>query len=166
MPLRDAQFLESRQFSGIEVCQILGVPPHKIFQLDRATHNNAEQLDQEFVNDTLQPIVTRFEQEANYKLFTPREHEQGLYIKHNLNALVRGDMMARGEFYTKMLQNGVYSINQVLDKEDENGIGTAGDVHRVQMQMQSVEQVDSLTQTNGRKLNGVPHAPEYISSYD
>ena len=38
----DAQFLENRQFQIDEIARIFGVPPHMLFQLDRATWSNAE----------------------------------------------------------------------------------------------------------------------------
>lgn len=37
IPPENAQFLETRQFQGPEMCRWFGVPPHKIFDLSRAT---------------------------------------------------------------------------------------------------------------------------------
>jgi HK97 family phage portal protein len=43
MTSEDAQFLQSRKFQISEIARIFRVPPHKIYDLDRATFSNIEQ---------------------------------------------------------------------------------------------------------------------------
>ena len=40
---KDAQMLESRQFSVIEICRFFGVSPQKAFDMSAATYNNVNQ---------------------------------------------------------------------------------------------------------------------------
>ena len=91
MPLKDAQFLESREFSGLEVCQIFNVPPSKAYFLKDAHYNNVSQLNTEFYIDTVLTQLTQWEQEYNSKLFF--ENEQGKkFAKFNVKSLLRGDI--------------------------------------------------------------------------
>lgn len=110
----DAQFIEQRKFSVIEIARFFRIPPHKIQSMEASTNNNIEHQAIEFVTDTIMPRVARWEYELNNKLFNDKNY----YVKFNLNALMRGDMASRGEWYTKMLNFGIYNANEIRDLED------------------------------------------------
>jgi len=125
-----AQSLESRKFQIAEIARYFyNVPLHKILELDRATFNNIEQMNVTFVQDCLNPISVRIEQSIYMSLLTVAERLT-YFAKFNTNALLRGDMASRTEFYKTMIQNGVFSPNDVLDLEDMNQY-EGGDVHFV-----------------------------------
>jgi HK97 family phage portal protein len=107
-----AQLLGTEEFSIQDIARIYNVPPHMIGDLSRATFSNIEQQTIQFAQFSLRPSVKRAEVELENKLFFNKE--KGLYsVKFNLNGLMRGDMAARGEWYSKMIQNGVYNRNEV-----------------------------------------------------
>ena len=85
--------------------------------------------------NTVGPWVDAWEQELNWKLFTDEEKEQGFYVKFNMNALLRGDMKTRAEFYNKIFSVGGFSPNRILELEDEDPIGPEGDEHFVPANM-------------------------------
>jgi hypothetical protein len=58
----DAQWLESRKYSDIDICGLWRVPPHKIGILDRATWGNIEHQALEWVTDCILPWSRRWEQ--------------------------------------------------------------------------------------------------------
>lgn len=142
MPLKDAQFIEGMKFDKAEIATIFNVPMHMVNELDRATHSNIEQEAINFITHTLSPHIIPYEQEYAYKLFSFAEQKR-YYLKFNLNSLLRGDSESRANYYEKMLDKGVYSINKVLELEDENGIGPLGDVHRVDLNHVSIEIADN-----------------------
>lgn len=115
----DAQYLETRKFQRSEICGMYRVPPHMVGDLERATFSNIENQGLEFVTHTLMPYLTRIENRVLFSLFNESE-QQNRYVKFNVNALLRGDMKARAEFYTKMVQNGAMSPNEIREKEDMN----------------------------------------------
>ncbi len=120
------------------MCRWFRVPPHKLAELDRATHNNIESQNIEFVTDAVVPWATRLEQEADFKLF--EEDELDLFTKINLNALLRGDTAARQEFYTAMLDRGVFDLDEVRAREDMNPLPNGqGKLRLVQANMMSVD---------------------------
>jgi HK97 family phage portal protein len=103
----DAQFLGSREFQTAEIARIYDVPLILLQSHEKTTSwgTGIEQLMIGFVQMTLAPWVNRWEQELNWKLFTPSEIAQGYYVKFNMNALLRGDMTARAAFYQSGILN-------------------------------------------------------------
>ncbi|WP_064032320.1 phage portal protein, partial [Methylosinus sp. R-45379] len=140
------QFIETQQHMVETICRWFGVPPHKIAHLLRATNNNIEHQGIEFVTDGIMPWVCRYEQEANYKLVNAR-NPQGYYTNIDVRSLQRGDLKARTEHYTAMLDRGVFSINDVLYLEGMNNIGALGDKRLVNGAYTTLEAV------------GTPEAP-------
>jgi len=70
MPNTDAQLLESRQFSVLDICRFCRVPPHKVYELSRATFSNITHQSLEFLIDTCGPWIVKLEQQANRKLIS------------------------------------------------------------------------------------------------
>lgn len=130
--LRDAQYIELRKFSVTDVCRWFGVPPHMAFDLDRATFSNIEHQGQDFLTYGLLPRIIPMEQEADIKLLS--DNWGGLFSKMNTNAIVRGDLKARTAYYQAMRNMGVFTVNRILELEDESTIGPEGDVRVMQKQ--------------------------------
>jgi HK97 family phage portal protein len=126
MSMRDAQYLESMQFSVIEICRIFNVPPHKIHDLTRATFNNIEHLSLEFYTGCILPWLTRLEGTLNDCLLTQADRDAGYFIKHNADGLLRGDMASRAEAQQKQIQNGTLTVNEARALEDRPPV-TGGD---------------------------------------
>lgn len=125
----DAQYIETQKFSIAEIARIFNVPLHMLADLERATFSNIEQQSLEFVRDTLSPLLISWEQELQYQLFTEEEiEEKKYYFKFNLNSLLRGDSTNRAAYYEKMINLGIYSINEVRELEDKDKIKN-GDKH-------------------------------------
>lgn len=130
----DAQLIDMRKFSVLDVCRWFGVPPHLAFDLDRATFSNIESQGREFLTYGLMHHIVQMEQEADRKLLTSQWG--GLYSKINVNAIVRSDIQMRGTYYKLMLDCGALSVNEVRALEDLPDIGPDGDEHVRQVQYQ------------------------------
>ncbi len=150
---KNAQLLELHQHLVEEVCRWFGVPPHKVMHLLRGTFSNIEHQSIEAVVDSIAPWCKRFEDEADFKLFGA--NRPGMYTKINLRALMRGDSKARAEYYKMMREAGVYSVNRILELEDENTIGPDGDKHVMQSQYTTLERLGEEP-ANGLGHNGGP----------
>ncbi|OME25830.1 phage portal protein [Paenibacillus sp. FSL E2-0274] len=120
MPFVDAQFIETRKLNRDEICGLFRVPPHMIANLERSTNNNIEHQGIEFVMHTLMPYLTRIEQTANWKLFTPAERAAGYYVKFNVDGLLRGDYKSRQEGLAIQRQNGIINGDAWNEIEDRN----------------------------------------------
>lgn len=117
--LEKSQALESRKFAVIEICRIFGVPPHKVYDLDRATFSNIEQQSIEFVQNCIAPMAVRLEQTIYKDLLSMRDRERH-FAKFNLNGLLRGDMAARTAYYNSARQNGWMNADEIRSLEDMN----------------------------------------------
>lgn len=147
IPPEDAQFLGTREFQIAEIARMYDVPLVMLQSHEKSTSwgSGIEQLMLGFIRQTVLPWVEATEQEYNWKLFTEEERGEGLFVKFNMNALLRGDMEARAAFYKAMFELGM-TINQILALEDMNGIGADGDVNFVSNNVQTLE----------RAINGAP----------
>jgi HK97 family phage portal protein len=133
IPPEDAQFLGTRDFQIAELARIYDVPLILLQSHEKTTSwgSGIEQLMIGFVRQTIDPWVNAWEEELNWKLFTDEERAKGYYVKFNMNALLRGDMAARSEYYKSLFGVGGLSPNQILALEDMDGIGDMGDHHFV-----------------------------------
>jgi HK97 family phage portal protein len=138
MPNTDAQLLESRQFSVIDICRFMRVPPHKVYDLSRATFSNITHQSLEFLTDTLGPWVVKLESQANRKLVSASQANR-YFSKINTNAILRMDPDTRGTWYTKLRDLGVLSPNQICALEDLDTMGPDGDIRLVPVNMQTLE---------------------------
>ena len=137
--LADAQFLETRQFGVPEICRWFLMSPHMVGDLSRATFSNIEHLFLEFLTRTEMAWLVRWEQAIRRCLLTPAQKADGLYAKHNVNALLRGDFESRMKGYSTMLQNAIGSVDDVRALEDMNPLpNKAGKAHHLQLNMQTL----------------------------
>jgi hypothetical protein len=113
---KDAQFLESRYFSVEDVCRWLRLSPHKIQHLLRATFNNIEHLGIEHVRDSIRPWSVRWEQAVDTQLIL----EPNLYVRHNMDALLRGDALAQAQALEIERQNGIINANEWRALKERN----------------------------------------------
>ena len=122
VPPEDAQFLETRKFQLQEIARIFRIPPHMLADLDRATFSNIEHQSIEFVVHVLRPWLVRWEQAMNVRLFTAAEREQGYFVEHLVDGLLRGDIKSRYEAYSIGRTGGWLSVNDIRTLENMNPV--------------------------------------------
>ncbi len=147
IPPEDAQFLETRKHQVEDIARLYGIPAHKLGALDRATHSNIEQQSIEFVVDTLQPWLSRWESELNLKLFDETDRGR-YYVEHVIEGRLRGDSAARGAFYGALWNVGGISVNEIRRLENMNPID-GGDQHFVPLNMVPLERAGELPMVPG-----------------
>ena len=121
IPPEQAQFLETRKFQINEIARIFRVPPHMVGDLEKSSFSNIEQQSLEFVKYTLDPWVVRWEQAIHKALLLPSE-KGTLFVKFNVDGLLRGDYQSRMTGYATGRQNGWLSANDIRKLEDLNKI--------------------------------------------
>jgi HK97 family phage portal protein len=115
-----SQMIEALNFGIEDVCRWFRMPRSKV-QYGDGKYNSISAENTAYVVEALLPWLVRIEQECNRKLLMPNER-QNFFIKHNVRALLRGDMTTQSQFYREMRWLGVYSANDILEHEDENPI--------------------------------------------
>jgi HK97 family phage portal protein len=114
-----AQFLGTRKFQVTEAARMLRVPPHLLYDLERATFTNIEHQGIEFVTYSMLARVQRWEQRAAMQLLGRKDRHR-VQIKFNLASLLRGDTTAQTAAFTAGRQGGWFSPNDIREYLDLN----------------------------------------------
>ncbi len=117
IPNEEAQFIESRKLAKEEIAQLYTMPMHRLQALDRATFSNIEHQDLEYAKYTLLPDLVAEEQALEQALLLPEERET-LFIRHNMDALLRGDFKSRMEGHSTGINAGFLTRNEAREHED------------------------------------------------
>ena len=88
-----------------------------IGDLEKSSFSNIEQQSLEFVKYTIDPWVARWEQSMCRALLNEKE-KQSMFIKFNVDGLLRGDYKSRMEGYNIARQGGWMSANDIRILED------------------------------------------------
>ncbi|WP_134705100.1 phage portal protein [Ammoniphilus sp. YIM 78166] len=118
LSMSDAQFLENTELTIRQIATAFGIKMHQINELSRATYNNAAEQQRQFYVETLQPILTMYEQELTWKLFLESELEAGYYCWFNVDSILRSDIKTRYEAYRIGIQGGFLKPNEARAKEE------------------------------------------------
>ena len=146
---KDAQFIESRQFTVEEISRFTGIPKAMLQSGKESYESNAQQR-VVFVQDTLVPYVTQWEQENTYKCLLPDQRKQGMYFKGNVAVLLRGDDKSRAEYYKDMIQYSIMNPDECRALEERNPIpGGFGKQFLVTKNLGSLESVLTGDGNNG-----------------
>lgn len=119
----DAQMLGQWAFSIEEICRFFGVPPQLVGHTDKASSwaSSLENLNLYFLQYTLRPYLTRWEQAINRRLLSPADRLR-YYAEFNIDGLLRADFKSRQEGYAKALggpgAQGYMTINEVRKLEN------------------------------------------------
>ena len=158
---KDAQFLEIRQFSAVDVARIWRMQPHKIGILDRATFSNIEQQSIEFVVDTITPWLIRIEQAISRDLILA---PKVFFAEFLVEGLLRGDSAARASFYNTLIQAGVMTRNEARIRENLNPLpGLDAPLQPLNMVPASPERAIDMRELIGARGNGHGRLSDYES---
>jgi HK97 family phage portal protein len=120
-----AQMLDSRRLAVEDVARAYRVPTDMIgLNNGGQSYNSVEAKNIAFLTHTLRPWLAKLEDAFSTLLI------DGAYLAFSTDDLLRGDYATRIEGYSKLLQNGVLSTNEVRRKENMRPI-EGGDVVRV-----------------------------------
>src|SRR5699024_922378 len=93
-----AQIIEIRKMGIADIARLMGVPLHKVMELETDTKDNIEQQGIEYVQDGVMPITVNIEHEYDDKLITLDDNDR--FFKFNLDGLMRSDIKSRYDAYS------------------------------------------------------------------
>lgn len=138
---QDAETLAARKFQVAEIARFFGgIPPHLIGDMEKSTSwgSGIEQQNLGFLQYVLTPYLSRWE-EAIWRWLVPSSEIDNLHAEHNIEGLLRGDSASRADFMTKLVGNGLMTINEAR-KLDNRPPLEGGDVATRQMQNVPINQ--------------------------
>ncbi|MFG1237180.1 phage portal protein [Xanthobacter autotrophicus DSM 597] len=108
----DAQFIELTGFQILQIARAFRVPPQMLFDLERATWSNSEQMGREFLTYTLEPWLRAAESALRLALFSPEEYPTHR-VMFERDDLTRADLGARATAYSSLIASRVVNPNEV-----------------------------------------------------
>lgn len=118
---KDAMLIESLQFGIPEVARWFKIPLNKLADPSRSGYNTTEQENIAFLNSTLGAWISKLEFQADDKLFSERAKSQRrYYTKFKIRDYLKSDTKSRAEMYSKGIQWGWFTRNEVRQEEDLN----------------------------------------------
>lgn len=130
----DSQFIEGRKFTLRDVARWFNIPPHKIADMADAKWANIDAQNLEYLQDCLMPWLVRIVQALAGQALTDTEREDDrLGFEFDFRELLRGDVAARGEYFSKRFQTASITPNEIRMEEGENPM-PGGDEMYVQSQ--------------------------------
>jgi HK97 family phage portal protein len=109
----DAELLESRKFSAVDICRIFGVPPIMAQIWDSASFTNSEQASRWYATHTLGPWARKIQLEAKRTLL-------GANLELTLDAsdLLRGSHLERWQANKLAVESGVLDPDEIRELEN------------------------------------------------
>lgn len=96
MTAQDAEFIASRNLQIAEIARLFRMPPHKVGVMDAGLGKSVEQLDQDYVNNTVSSHLRRWEEKLSQTFGLA---EQGMFVEFDVSQFLRASMQVRYNGY-------------------------------------------------------------------
>lgn len=166
-PPVESQLMELFSKSSSDVAQMFNLPLSMIGDTsgDTSWGTGVEQMFIRVTNTVYAPIAAQIEQEFNYKCFRKDEILAGVFTRHIFKSFLRGDLKSQGEYYAKMVTNGIYTIDEVRGFDDmkplPGGVGARSYMQGAMMPLDIIDEVRLAKQNkNGTGKEGTSAGTE------
>ena len=113
----ELQLNENKQTNAAEICKLFCMP------LDILNGKASEATMSQFVQNCLMPLINTIESALDNDLLTEAEKNGGYYFAFDTSELTRGDFASRMNGYATALQNNIYQLDEIREKEDLPPLG-------------------------------------------
>ena len=134
-----AQLSDIKEDSARDVARMFNVAPSRLGLKDSISFNSEENAKQNYHDGALSHMLIATSCECTTKLLTEKERDDGLYIEHNINALLWADALTRSVIANSGIQNGRFAPNETRAWENADGY-VGGDTYYVPLNIQPVGQ--------------------------
>ena len=109
----DSKIFEVEKITRSKVAMVYNIPPHLMGDYSETSYNSQEQQMLEFLQLTMLPIVSAWEQELNRKLLTKEMRAEGYRFEFNMEEMLRADSATRADVNQKSIRGGWCTVNEV-----------------------------------------------------
>lgn len=141
----DAKVLESKQMTIRAIARFFRVHPDLIYEGSNNTYKAAEVPNVMFLTQTLEPLLVQIETELLVKLI-PRTLWGKRRVRFDRETLYTTDLLTEADYYGKMLQCGVYTVNELRRKKGQPPVD-GGDTPMVSANLKGVQTIIEETNT-------------------
>lgn len=118
LKLSDSQFIETKQYSALQIASAFGVKPYMIGDYSKSSYASAEAQQLSFLIDTLLYIVKSYEEEISYKLLSDAEEAQGYHAKFNTAVILRADQQTQINTLVSAVSNFLMTPDEARERLD------------------------------------------------
>lgn len=120
-----SMLVESKNQAIADVARAFHMPPH-LLGLDKGmSYSSVEENNRFFTQHTLRPIASKIENSLS-TLLARYPGGETAFIRFNMDGLLRASLEERTSSYSKLMQMGAMSINEVRALEDMRPLETPG----------------------------------------
>lgn len=113
----DAEWLESRNFSVVDVARMFKLRPIFLMDYSHSTFNNHSEAQRSFLSQSLRPWLTNIQSALNDCLVSERNSLR-INIEFETKDLLRGSTAERFEVYDTAIRNGIMNPNECRRAEN------------------------------------------------
>ena len=143
----DAMLIDQLKLGVMDVARFFNLPPHKLGDSSRVNYNSLEQEEKSYFGSSLGKWLSRFEFEANDKLFLDSEIEDGYFAEFLQDAWNKADTATRFNAYAVAINWGIMSRNEVRLRENLNPYD-GGDEYLTPLTHAQPDMVDNTSDGN------------------
>lgn len=149
MTVAEAKLLEHREFSLKDICRFYGVDPERVFAGTSGNYKASESTQINFLNNTLNPILSQIECEFSRVLLYDKYRDR-YKIEFDRNSLFITDLTSKANYYKTMLELGAYTVNEIRAQEGRLPVEGGNDAF-ISTNLQSLK---------NPKVNGTDKTPD------
>ena len=113
------QFFQINGLTTRHIANAFGVKSFQLNDMEKSTYSNIEQQNRAFYSDTIQNVLTTYEQEMDYKLLFDKDRAKGIYTNINADVMLRSDLKSRYEAYKIGIESGFKTVAECRAKEND-----------------------------------------------
>lgn len=161
----ESQVIEFVNQTDKDIAKSFGLPMSMLGDTEKQTSfgTGVESMFIGVTNTVIIPKAVQLEQEVNYKCLTFNEQRNGYYTKLNFRNLLRGDAKSYAEYVSKMIQNGIYTQNEVRGWDELPAV-EGGDRHWIQQNMMPLDMADEVLKSKNKGNGEGVEVPAGIQS--
>ncbi len=156
---KDAQLIETLEFSLIDIANFFSIPPHKLGDKSRTAYNSIEAENQSFLDDGLDSWLVTYEEECRDKLLTERQKDEDSHlVEFSRQALVRADLKTRAEYYKSATGGAPWlTVNEARSLENLNSKGEEYNEIILPVNLFGEEEEEEETNSDDSRSDTKPH---------
>jgi HK97 family phage portal protein len=144
----DQQLLETRVFTVEEICRWFDVPPVLVHHANvTAWGSGIAQIVDGYHKLSIRPMLVSIEQAVRKRVMTPAQRVN-MSVEWNQDALLRGNLTERYDSYSKAVQNGFLTRNEVRQYENMPPM-EGGNELTAQVNLAPINMLGKMPQGNG-----------------
>lgn len=116
--LVNSQFFQLQELTTRRIANAFGIKSFQLNDMSKSTYTNITEQNKAFYCDTIQNVVTTYEEEISYKLLTANQRNMGVYAHFNADVMLRNDTLSRYQAYQIAIQTGFMTIAEIRAMED------------------------------------------------